>query len=262
MNQYHNSLGLYDLLFKRIFSSHNVPISNAICNSFMLYKQISKQYVNQDILEYIKSLIPEEIVKKTRIEIEANGSLESILKWFKKDFMQWAPKDPKCERCNLPMGFQFIKRDSWKVRNIEKYTCSNCHSVQIFPRYSNILEIAETKIGRCSEWSMLFGAMLNSLSIKSRIVHDYLDHCWNESLINGKWIHIDSTLDYPISFDHPYYYEQNWDKKYRYVLAFSSNSLDDVTKIYTQQWDIVQQRRKNSPKSLSLEEYAAVYSKI
>jgi hypothetical protein len=44
------------------------------------------------------------------------------------------------------------------------------------------------------------------------------------------------------------------------VLAFSSNSLDDVTKSYTQQWDIVQQRRKNSPKSL--EEYAVIYSKI
>jgi hypothetical protein len=36
--------------------------------------QISKQYVNQDNLEYIRSLIPEEIVKKTRIEIEDKGS--------------------------------------------------------------------------------------------------------------------------------------------------------------------------------------------
>jgi peptide-N4-(N-acetyl-beta-glucosaminyl)asparagine amidase len=254
------SLGLYDLLYKRMFSSHNVLVSNAISNSFVLYKQISKQYVNQDILEYIRSLIPEEIVKKTRTEIEDRGSLEPILKWFKKDFMQWAPKDPKCERCNLPMSFQFINGNSWKVRKIEKYTCSNCYSVQIFPRYSSIQEIAETRIGRCSEWSMLFGALLSSLSIKTRIVHDYLDHCWNESLINGKWIHIDSTLDYPISFDHPYYYEQNWGKKYRYVLAFSSNSLDDVTKSYTQQWDIVQKRRKNSPKSL--DEYAADYSKL
>ncbi len=81
-------------LFKRKFSSHNVLISNAICNSFMLYKQISKQYVNQDILEYIRSLIPEEIVKNTRTEIEDKGSLDSILKWFKKDFMHWSPKVP------------------------------------------------------------------------------------------------------------------------------------------------------------------------
>jgi citrate lyase gamma subunit len=58
----------------------------------MLYKRISEQYVNQDILEYIRTLIPEEIVRKTRIEIEDKGCLKSVLQWFKKDFMQWAPR--------------------------------------------------------------------------------------------------------------------------------------------------------------------------
>ena len=247
-------------MFKRIFSSHNFFASSVIYDSFILYKRISEQYVDQDILEYIRKLVPGEIVKKTRTEIEEKESLQLVLQWFKKDFMKWTPKDPKCERCNLPMGFQSIKGNSWKVQNIEKYTCSNCHSVQVFPRYADIQKIAETRTGRCSEWSMLFGAMLNSLSIKTRIVHDYLDHCWNESLLNGKWIHVDSTLEYPISFNHPYYYEQNWGKKYRYVLAFSSNSLEDVTKRYTQQWDLVQQRRKNSARSEK--EYVDIYSRI
>jgi peptide-N4-(N-acetyl-beta-glucosaminyl)asparagine amidase len=73
-------------------------------------------------------------------------------------------------------------------------------------------------------------------------------------------MHIDSTLDYPISFNHPYYYEQNWGKKYSYVLAFSSDSLEDITKRYTQQWDLVQQRRKNSARSAK--EYADIYSRI
>ena len=110
---------------------------------------------------------------------------------------------------------------------------------------------------------MLFGALLNSLSVQTRIVHDYLDHCWNESLINEKWIHVDSTLAYPISFDHPYYYEQNWSKKYSYVLAFSSNGLEDVTQRYTQQWDIVQLRRKGYKKYTKVEEeFADIYSRI
>jgi transglutaminase-like putative cysteine protease len=61
------------------------------------------------------------------------------------------------------------------MRNVEKYACSNCYSVEVFPRYGNIHEIAEARTGRCSEWSMLFDAMLNSLSIKTRIAHDYLD---------------------------------------------------------------------------------------
>jgi hypothetical protein len=34
------------------------------------------------------------------------------------------------------------------------------------PRYGEILKIAETKAGRCSERSMLFGAFLSSLGIK------------------------------------------------------------------------------------------------
>ena len=167
-----SQLGLYNLMFKRIFPSHNIFASSTIYNSFILYKRISEQYLDQDILEYIRALIPEEIVKKTGIEIEEKESLQSALQWFKKDFMRWTSKDPKCERCNLPMGSQSIKGNSWKLRSMETYTCSNCYSVQVFPRYGEIQKIAETRTGRCSEWSMLFGAMLNSLSIKTRIVHD------------------------------------------------------------------------------------------
>jgi len=58
-------------------------------------------------------------------------------------------------------------------------------------------------------WSILFGAMMNALKIETRIVHDFLDHCWNEAMIKGEWVHMDSTLAYPISVNHPYY-EQNW----------------------------------------------------
>ena len=146
--------------------------------------------------------------------------------------MRWIPKDPKCKKCNKPMIAQFIKGNSWKLRSMETYTCNNCCSLQVFPR-SEIIKIAESRTGRCSEWSMLFGAILTSLYIETRVVHDYLDHCWNESLIDGKWIHIDSTLDYPIAFNHPYYYEQNRGKKYSYLLAFSSNSRRRYQKIYS-----------------------------
>jgi citrate lyase gamma subunit len=104
----------YDLMVKKINSSHNALISSAICDSFVLYKRISEQYVDQDILEYIRTLIPEEIVRKTRIEIEDKGCLKSVLQWFKKDFMQWVPRDQKCERCNLLMSFHSIKGNSWK----------------------------------------------------------------------------------------------------------------------------------------------------
>jgi hypothetical protein len=46
------------------------------------------------------------------------------------------------------------------------------------------------------------------------------------------------------------------------VLAFSSNGLEDVTQSYTQQWDIVQLRRKRYKNNTKAEEYADMYSRI
>jgi transglutaminase-like putative cysteine protease len=73
-------------------------------------------------------------------------------------------------------------------------------------------EYAEERIGRCGEWAILFGAILTALKIQARISHDFLNHVWNEALLQEKWVHIDSTLAYPVSLNHPYYYEQNWGK--------------------------------------------------
>jgi len=225
---------------------------SSYAHTFRLYKRISEQYNDQAILDSVKQLVPDRVLKLTADE----HSLEPLLHWFKNDFMKWMPKELQCTRCNKPMRVQLVDDNSATFRKTEIHTCDVCGSTQIFSRYNKILRIAETRIGRCSEWSILFGAIVNSLLIQTRIVHDYLDHCWNESLINKKWVHIDSTLDYPTSFDHPHYYEQNWAKKYECVLAFSANSLEDVTTRYTQQWLMVQKRRGKKDK---VDEFKEVY---
>jgi hypothetical protein len=159
------------------------------------------------------------------------------------------------------MEIQILPGESAAVRYTENHRCNGCGSMHLFPRYFGILDIAQARIGRCSEWSILFGAILNSLSIQTRLVHDFLDHCWNESSLNRTrdWMHIDSTLEYPISFNHPYYYEQNWGKKYEYVLAFGATDLEDVTRNYTQNWQTVQKRRGKKNK---LEEFRRSYLAI
>ena len=43
-----------------------------------------------------------------------------------------------------------------------------CNSEYTFPRYGEILRTAETKTGRCSEWSMFFGAMLSGADNKNK----------------------------------------------------------------------------------------------
>jgi len=219
---------------------NNLNQLSPYADTFMSYKRISEQYNDQAILDFVKQLVPDKVSKS----VLDDQSMKTLLHWFKNDFMKWMAKELQCTRCNSdrPMRVQIIRGDS-TLRKTEIHMCDKCGSNQIFPRYVEILEIAKTRIGRCTEWSILFGAILNSLSIQTRIVHDYLDHCWNESWINEKWVHIDSTLDYPISFNNPHYYEQNWGKKYEYVLAFSASGLEDVTRGYTEQWHLVQKRR-------------------
>lgn len=209
--------------------------------SFRLYKKVSEQYNDPVILGFAKKLVPDKLLESKL----GQQSLQSLLHWFKYDFMKWMPKQIVCTSCNHgPMAVQVLDGDSTIIRKTEFHKCYNCGLIQLFPRYLTIVNIAEARVGRCSEWSILFGAILNSLSIQTRMVHDFLDHCWNEALNDeGKWIHIDSTLEYPISFNNPYYYEQNWGKKYEYVLAFSADNIEDVTRNYTQNWQSVQKRR-------------------
>ena len=150
-------------------------------------------------------------------------------------------------RGKIPLQVQVMIGTSWKSRAMEIHRCNKCDYEYTFPRYGDILKIAETRTGRCTEWSMLFGAIMNALCIETRIVYHFLDHCWNEAIIHGEWVHIDSTLAYPISFNHPHYYEENWGKEYQYVLAFSRDGgVEDVTQRYTKDWHAVKHRRKKS----------------
>lgn len=235
-------------------------------DTFTFYKRISEQYNDQAILDYVNKLIPREVSKAS----DNGQSLKPLLHWFKTDFMKWMPRELQCATCaeinsnsnnsNRTMIVQTIEGDSKILRRSEIHICNKCGSRIIFPRYIKIVNIADTRIGRCSEWSILFGAILNSLSIQTRIVHDFLDHCWNESLIYNKWIHIDSTLDYPICYNHPYYYEQNWGKKYEYVLGFSASTLEDVTRCYAENWDTVQKRRGKGKDKLA--QFKTIYLKL
>jgi hypothetical protein len=245
--------------------------SDPLKDTFLLYKKVTEQYGNPEILRIVRSLIPQDIVLQTTTKDDDDWNIVPLLRWFKNDFMKWTPKDPVCEMCvdrshdqsNVIEGCsndrsvsavapimqvkKIIIGNSWKMRKLELFICNSCNYEYAFPRYCEILKIAETKTGRCSEWSMLFGALLSSLGIKTRIVHDFLDHCWNEAMLSypegEQWVHVDSTLDYPISLNHAYHYEENWAKEYEYVLAFTADKVEDVTQTYTLKWGAIQQRR-------------------
>ena len=73
----------------------NIPITldrnwnETIKNVFLLYNGISEQYHNPEVLDKIRSLIPEQI-----LQLGEDDKIKSLLGWFKNDFMSWTPKDP------------------------------------------------------------------------------------------------------------------------------------------------------------------------
>ena len=68
--------------------------NETIKNVFLLYNGISEQYHNPEVLEKIRSLIPEQI-----LQLGEEDKIKSSLGWFKNDFMSWTPKDPLCIKC-------------------------------------------------------------------------------------------------------------------------------------------------------------------
>lgn len=124
--------------------------------SFLLYKKITEQYRNPGILKKIQSILPDQIIFQTNKQ----DQLVSVLRWFKNNFMNWVPKDVMCKRCikshssgsqMIPMEVEVLLGSSWKVRSFEIYNCRTCKYRYVFPRYAEVLKVAETRTGRCTE---------------------------------------------------------------------------------------------------------------
>ena len=74
-------------------ASYNVPTRITIYGTFMLYKRISEQYVNQDILNYVRVLLPEEIVKSglTEVIIKEPNEIHYVLPFIQQSYNQSLP---------------------------------------------------------------------------------------------------------------------------------------------------------------------------
>jgi transglutaminase-like putative cysteine protease len=61
-------------------------------------------------------------------------------------------------------------------------------------------KIYNAKKGICYDYSAVFGAMLRSVNIPSKLIMGYCDyvteyHAWNQVLLNGSWVVVDTTTD-------------------------------------------------------------------
>jgi peptide-N4-(N-acetyl-beta-glucosaminyl)asparagine amidase len=210
-----------------------------------LFEQRLKSYKNPELQQKIKEIIP----KRTE-GLNSEQYVKLLLKWYKKEYFSWCNK-PKCPKCgqndkNLTIVSYKGKPNESELKYLayktEVYICNNCQLEVRFPRCNNPIILLETRTGRCSEWSNLFGAILYTCGFKVRLINNFEDHVWNEfyNEEEQRWIHLDSCEQ---AYDTPLVYEQGWGRVMTFILGMSDDGLVEVTPRYVKDWKIISERR-------------------
>lgn len=168
----------------------------------------------------------------------SDNLVKELLRYFKQDFFSWCNK-PDCTSCGASgddiSGIGTTRPNSEEAKYrcgvVEVYRCNKCGTDIRFPRYGDSLKLLETRTGRCGEWADLFTLILKSFGLETRYIWNREDHVWCEyySPYLKRWVHVDSCEQ---SFDQPYIYSINWNKKMSYCIAFGSYDVTDVSKRY------------------------------
>lgn len=142
------------------------------------------------------------VVEKSTIKITGNNLLDVYLSsnqpvyWEGKESVIQLAKtltvDKASDKEKVETIYNYIinsvKYDYEKISNI---------SSDYVPDLETVLK---DKKGICYDYASLFAGMLRSLGIHTKLVKGYKNdlkeyHAWNEVLIDGKWIIIDTTYD-------------------------------------------------------------------
>jgi peptide-N4-(N-acetyl-beta-glucosaminyl)asparagine amidase len=216
-----------------------------------LFEERLQSYKDIEMQQKIKEIIPARPPGST-----SEQYVKILLKWYKKEFFTWCNK-PKCPKCgqndkNLaPLNYGASPNSEEKKflsYRTEIYLCNNCNIEVRFSRYNKTIKLLETRTGRCSEWSNLFGGILYTCGFKTRLINNFEDHVWNEfyNEEEKRWVHIDSCEE---AYDTPLVYEQGWGRVMTFILGMSDDGLVEVTPRYVKDWKIVNERR--SPKMIT-----------
>ncbi|KAF5300863.1 hypothetical protein FQR65_LT09024 [Abscondita terminalis] len=190
----------------------------------------------------------QEQVKKGNME-DPNISTQDLvllelLSWFKHDFFEWVDS-PDCDFCNGKTSFSHMSTDAklmTHTQRIEMHKCSNCNLLTQFPRYIDVNLLLISRRGRCGEWANAFTLLCCAMGWDARLVIDQGDHVWTEvfSPAQGRWIHCDPCEN---ACDTPLIYENGWGKQLSYVIAYSSEEVQDVTWRYSSNHKVILTRR-------------------
>lgn len=213
-----------------------------------LYKTLCFRYENDEWhsivldtldLDLIYNNVDKAVAENNATDIEYQDYLvKELLRYFKQDFFTWCNK-PKCIRCGNDSNMEYSgssgpnsEEAKYECGNVvELYRCNVEGYITRFPRYNDPIKLLETRTGRCGEWCNLFTLILKTFGLEARYIWNKEDHVWCEFYSPNlkRWVHVDSCEQ---SFDEPHIYSQNWNKKMSYVLAFSHDTVLDVSSRY------------------------------
>lgn len=110
--------------------------------------------------------------------------------------INWSKSDPAISKASSLKNAEGVY--NYIIKNI-KYDYDKAKTVK--PGYDPVInDTFKTNKGICYDYSALEAGMLRSLGIPTKLVKGYAKgvdgyHAWNEILINGKWVVVDSTFD-------------------------------------------------------------------
>lgn len=215
-------------------------------------------YEKGEFLNEAKRLIPMEQLHKTAKEIQEGESplpgyedalAAALVKWFKPNFFVWI--DPiKCTVCqgettHKGMGTPSEDDLAGGAGRVELHQCNLCGNIVRFPRYNNLHYLMRFKKGRCGEFANLFTLFIRAVGLRARYVWNAEDHVWNEyySPALNRWVHMDSCEN---ARDQHLLYDVGWGKKQSYILAFSIDGAQDVSRGYIKDFDAALPRRNKA----------------
>ncbi|CCE61212.1 hypothetical protein TPHA_0A01280 [Tetrapisispora phaffii CBS 4417] len=228
----------------------NLVAHNGFCQELArLGNRLTKVYDNPEwhsiVLETLDIDLIYGNVDKTLSENGGNDKeytdllVKELLRYFKQDFFKWV-NQPDCQNCDssietnqTAIGIQrpTAEEARYECGNVEVYRCNHCGGTTRFPRYNNPIKLLETRKGRCGEFCNVFTLILKSFGLEARYIWNKEDHVWCEfySTNLDRWVHVDPSEQ---SFDQPYIYSINWNKKMSYCIAFNKDGVTDVSRRY------------------------------
>ncbi|KAG8768602.1 peptide-N4-(N-acetyl-beta- glucosaminyl)asparagine amidase [Serendipita sp. 405] len=218
-----------------------------------LDKEVDK-YENEELLKIAREEIPLDELKAIAEALqESDQSLcyedalaEALVKWFKPTYFKWIDPIPcsKCQGKTESKGMGQPTQDDLLggAGRVELHRCTSCGHTVRFPRYNDPRYLMRSRVGRCGEFANLFALFIRAVGLRGRYVWNAEDHVWNEyySPALKRWVHMDSCEN---ARDQHLLYDVGWGKKQSYILAFSTEGAQDVSRAYIKDYDAALSRR-------------------